>query len=201
MAWAPDYITDQELKDFTRIDDTVDDAEIALYVTAASRAIDGHCHRQFGKLDAPAQFTYSARADHERGLWVVDIDDLQDTTGLVVEVADVGVIDASGFGLEPRNAVPKGKAYTRLAVKISSGVQPTGADGEMLVTAPWGWSAMPPQVKLAAKLQSSRFAARRDSPYGIAGSPDDGSEMRLLARVDPDVAVSLRGLVRRRRVG
>jgi hypothetical protein len=45
-------------------------------------------------------------------------------------------------------------------------------------------------------LQASRFYARRDSPYGVAGSPDLGSEVRLLSKVDPDVAVSLADYVR-----
>ena len=49
----------------------------------------------------------------------------------------------------------------------------------------------------ATLLQASRLAARRDSPFGVAGSPDAGSEMRLLARVDPDVAVALEPYRRR----
>ena len=55
MAWAPDYITTEELKASLRISDTVDDAELPAVVTAASRAIDQHCNRQFGKVDAPVQ--------------------------------------------------------------------------------------------------------------------------------------------------
>jgi len=67
----------------------------------------------------------------------------------------------------------------------------------MVITAnPWGWSAVPVPVKEATYLQASRFHSRRDSPYGIAGSPDQGSELRLLSRVDPDVAVSLSDFVR-----
>jgi len=46
-------------------------------------------------------------------------------------------------------------------------------------------------VHEACLLQSSRIAARRDSPFGVAGSPETGSELRLLDRVDPDVAVTL----------
>jgi hypothetical protein len=69
-------------------------------------------------------------------------------------------------------------------------------DYEATITVKWGWTAFPVPVVNAAKLQTARFVARRDSPYGIAGSPDQGSEMRLLARVDPDVAVILRPFVR-----
>lgn len=51
----------------------------------------------------------------------------------------------------------------------------------------------PASVKLATMIQGSRWAKRRDSPFGIAGSPEMGNEMRLLARIDPDVAVLLGG--------
>lgn len=46
---------------------------------------------------------------------------------------------------------------------------------------------IPPGVHVAALIQSSRLFHRKDSPYGIAGSPAEGSELRLLARLDPDV--------------
>ena len=61
----------------------------------------------------------------------------------------------------------------------------------MKVTARWGWAAVPSTIKQATLLQASRLLARRDAPFGIAGSPDVGSEIRLLARVDPDVAVAV----------
>lgn len=50
---------------------------------------------------------------------------------------------------------------------------------------------IPAGVTQACLLQASRFFARRYSPFGIAGSPENGSELRLLSRVDPDVAVVL----------
>jgi len=199
MPWKPDYIDEQDAKDWAKIDDTLDDTEIALYVATASRAIDDHCNRQFGQLAVAAQWRYTPTYDYERGVWTVDIDDLQDPTGLAVVVEDVGTIDAADYTLEPVDAVAKGGVYTSLTVRRSSAVQPTGCDHEMLLTAKWGWTAFPRPVVLGAHLQASRFAARRDSPYGVAGSPDDGSEMRLLSKLDPDVAVSLRGLGRPRR--
>jgi len=58
-----------------------------------------------------------------------------------------------------------------------------------------------PIWKVATVLQANRLLKRRHAPFGVAGSPELGSELRLLARVDPDVAVSLRGLGRMRAVG
>lgn len=195
VVWAPDYLTLVQLKGALRIDpaDVTDDAELAPVITAASRAIDDHCHRQFGNVAAQAR-VYVAEYDYARGVWVIPIDDLQTIAGLVVMVDGVAV---TGYVLEPRNAVLEGKAWTALRLTDVTSID----DREVTITAPWGWTAFPVPVIQAAKLQATRFSARRDSPYGIAGSPDQGSEMRLLARVDPDVAVSLRGLVRPRRVG
>jgi hypothetical protein len=84
-----------------------------------------------------------------------------------------------------RNAVMVGKAYTQLKITTSTSA------AELAITALWGWSAVPVPVKDATLLQGQRFAARRDAPFGVAGSPTDGSEVRLLARVDPDVEVML----------
>lgn len=197
MAWAPDYVSSVELKAFLRISDAADDAQVALAVTAASRAVDDHCNRQFGKVAAPEARKYTAWFNYDRDVWVVDIDDLQDATGLAVTIGGTAV---TAYTLEPVNAVLEGKAWTRLVVASDSAVQPTGAANEVGAVGPWGWTATPTTVKQASHLQASRFFSRRTSPYGIAGSPQDGSEMRLLARVDPDVAVALRGYRRPRKV-
>ena len=200
MAWAPDYCTLAELKSFVDIDDIDDDAELAIAITAASRAIDEHTNRQFGLLAAAELWSYTAWPDYDRGRWVVDIDDLMTVTGLIVEVPTVGTTTA--FTNEPVNAGAQGRPWTRLVFDADSAVTPTVTNNYAVnVTGKFGWTAVPVPVKQAALLQAARFSFRRGSPHGIAGSPDQGSEMRLLARVDPDVGVSLRGLVRPRMVG
>lgn len=197
MTWQPDYIDVDELKRFLRISDMLDDAELAVLVTAASRAIDEHCNRQFGLEDAPVERLYTASYDYSRGLWFVDIADLMTVTGLAVEIDGTPIGE---YSLEPVNAAADLKPWTRLFFTGGTWAAPVTADDAVSITARWGWSYVPYQVMAATRLQASRFASRRDSPYGIAGSPSQGSEMRLLSRVDPDVAVLLRGLSRRRKV-
>ncbi|HEY9418037.1 MAG TPA: phage gp6-like head-tail connector protein [Pseudonocardia sp.] len=183
MAWAPAYVDPEDLNRFVRVDDTVDDVEAGLAIEAASRAVDAFTGRQFGLVDAAEARRYTARP--RSGRWVADIDDLMTVVGLAVEGPSGAV---TGYDLMPVNAAQEGRPWTRLAV-----------DGvcEVTVTAQWGWTVVPEPVKQATLLQASRFLARRDSPYGIAGSPDQGSELRLLSRVDPDVAVILGPYVRR----
>lgn len=200
MAWRPDYVTLEAQKLYMGIEHDNDDAKLTVAITAASRAVDDHCNRQFGKADAPQTRVYTAWPDHEDGTWVVEIDDLTDATGLVVSTPQ-GTIDAGSYTLEPVNAVADGYAWTQIRISRTSAVQPCGAKNEISVAADtWGWSVgVPVPVVQATNLQASRFANRADSPYGVAGSPDEGNESRLLAVLDPDVRVSLRGPLRRSR--
>jgi len=196
MAWAPDYTTLARFKSFLRVTDIDDDVQLAVDITTASRAIDKACCRQFGVLTAATEWTYTARWDRHRNSWMVSVDDFATVTGLVVKVDGVVTTD---FVKEPVRAVDKGGVWTQLrlpAAAIGGVYSATSPLDNVKVTALWGWSAVPVSVENACWLQAARFAARRDSPYGIAGSPAEGSEMRLLATVDPDVRVSLGPYVR-----
>ncbi len=194
MTWAPDYVTAAQLKSYMRIGDAVDDTELGFAITAASRAIDVDCNRQFGVVAAAEERWYTGRWDRRRCRWIVDFDDLMSVTNFDPQVQDVDGVDLGAiddYVLEPRNAAAKSKPWTAMMVRPGSTFSPTGRHDEVSVTAVWGWTAVPTAVMEAALLQASRFAIRRDSPYGIAGSPDQGSELRLLSRVDPDVSVAL----------
>jgi Phage QLRG family, putative DNA packaging. len=200
MAWAPDYLTLAALKAYLRITDTDDDAELAVAITAASRAIDRSCNRQFGNVDPAQARSYTAWLNPETGRWVIDIDDLAvaPTSIAIVDTTGGGATDQpiTAYDMADPNAVANGKVWTSIIVRPASPVQPSGANAECVVTAAWGWPAVPAAVTLAAQIQANRFHNRRESPYGVAGSPSDGSELRLLARLDPDVAVSLTDYVR-----
>ncbi len=196
MAWAPDYVTEAELASYLRIVDTQDDVELGLAISGASRAIDQATNRQFGLVSAEER-TYSVRYDYERAVWVADVDDYQTTTGLVVDV-DGDVV--ATFTKEPRNAAQKGRPWTRVVFTSDSEVTPS-CDSEVAVTAAWGWTSVPATIKNACLLQASRFFTDRNAPFGVAGSPDMGSELRLLAKVNPDVEVMIRAYRRTRAVG
>lgn len=188
--WAPDYAELEAVKDYLRIDeaDTDDDVHISSAIAAASRAIDRHCRRQFGKVAMPELRTYTAGP---RGYGaVVMVDDLMDLTGLVLQVNGA---DVAADRWWPRNAPQNGVPWTRVYLPRGTSCRADSVE----ITASWGWESIPAAVAEAATLQASRIAKRRDSPFGVAGSPEIGSELRLLAKVDPDVAVMLAGYVRR----
>lgn len=200
MAWAPDYLTVDELKSYERIDDDVDNAELTRAIATASRAIDQATGRQFGKTDAPEARYFTAEFHRRRQRWVITIDDVMTVDDLVIkfDTADdatyAGEIDH--YQLKPVNALQLGEPWTQIVVHPSSAVRPSALDDAVEVTATFGWLEVPESIKQACALQASRFAARRDSPYGIAGSPDQGSELRLLAKLDPDVITAVRPFLR-----
>lgn len=198
MGWAPSYASTKELAAFVRIGDTADDAVLELALATASRTIDGPngCNRQFGKVDVPTARFYTARWDREHHCWMADIEDLMTTTDLAVAYDGVGDQSYSSaitaYRLLPVNAAADERPWTQLAVRSSSAVQPTALGDGLRITARWGWSGIPDAIRKACLLQASRLSSRRDSPFGVAGSPEVGSELRLLARLDPDVSVAVR---------
>jgi hypothetical protein len=202
MPWAPDYITVANIKDYLRVDPafTGDDVTYARWATASSRAIDTRCNRQFGKVAAPVTRVYRTPPAYSPlyGLWLLDIDDLMDTTGLTID----GIAYASsGAVLLPDTAALDGKPWTTLGLLTYPTPPSPGVTITHTLFGPFGWSAVPAQVPAAALLQCSRWNFRRDAPAGVAGSPDQGSEVRLLAKLDPDVATTLIGLSRPRKAG
>lgn len=198
MAWKPDYTTLARAKDYARITDTVDDVELAVWITAASRAVDFRCNRQFGQAAAAVARTYRKVPvyDPEIGLWRMAIDDVQDSTGLLVGTL---ALASSGAVLLPDSAPLEGRPWTALGLNYAPIQQSPGYGAAVTVTAKWGWTAVPVQAEAAVWLQLARWSTRRDAPSGVVGSPSQGSELRFLARLDPDVATTLSGLVRPRR--
>lgn len=201
MTWAPDYCTQQELIDFAHTDDG-DAAWIDFARGTASRAIDRCAHRQFGRVAAPEARRYTARWSRKNVGWLVETADLMDLAGVTIAFDALGdrsysqVIDPSKVDWLPWDAAELGRPWERMLLRADAGVLDDRRGG-VRVVAPWGWTAVPVPVHEASLLQGSRLLMRRDSPYGIAGSPEAGSEKRLLARVDPDVEVALAGYVRK----
>jgi hypothetical protein len=199
VAWKPDYITSAELKSELHMDvgDVADDAQIARWVTSASRTVDDWAHRQFGQEAAPVARTYEAEYDRHQAAWIVDVDDIGTLTGLSIAVDGQAALLGAEYTLLPRNALLDGMVYEQ--IKIGGGTSTWGtvapwastssAARVVEVTARFGWPAVPVPIKQATLMQALRLEARRSSPFGIAGSPQQGSELRLLEKLDVDAAM------------
>lgn len=188
MTWAPDYATRAEVKLYLDLDETTNrDAFIDTWITTVSRNVDDHTGRQFGLVDGPEERFYTGTYDRSEMAIFADIDDLQDITGLVVKNSSGTTI--TDYTLLQRNALLKGKPYTQIKVPAGS--------GELSITARWGWATVPASVKTGLLLQAARLNARMDSPFGLAGSPNDGTVVQLYASLDPDFKTSLKPYVRK----
>lgn len=191
MTWNPDYTTLAAVKSYLRITDTADDVFITAWITAVSRNVDDHTGRQFGQVATPEVREYAGVWDRFEGRYIYEIDDLQDLTGLAILNEDGDAV--TDYTLRDLNAGMVGKPYTQLWT--------TSTSGQLAIEGRWGWSAVPASIAPAVWMQAARLAARRDSPFGIAGSPSEGSEIRLLAALDPDFKVILKPYVRKWWVG
>lgn len=196
MPWKPDYVdvagAGDDIQEYLRIDDSADDYWLGLAVSAASRTLDRHCLRQFGRTDEVEERRYRIRYNGSQGVWVADVDDLMSTADLTLNGATLATPE-----LYPMNAAADQKPWTQLVIPddVRYGLERPYVD----VAERWGWLAIPETVETATAIQAGRVAKRRDALFGVAGSPDAGSEVRLLARLDPDVAVMVGVLKRRTR--
>jgi hypothetical protein len=205
MTWKPDYITAADLKAHMRVTDTDDDTAIAVVITAASRAIDYYCDRQFGQ-DATTSTRYYS-ADNQLFLDcgpAIAIDDVATTTSMVIstDLSNDGLFSTTmtvGTDVElwPYNANADSRPWTHLVLTPRATTYFPWTRRSVRVTAKFGWAAVPAVVKQGALIQANRWFMRREAWAGIAGSPEMGNEVRLLDQVDPDVAVLLNSVKRR----
>lgn len=198
MPWAPDYVTADDVAVFAHVDDDVDAIAFARAATTASRAIDRATHRQFGRTESEARF-YTPRWSHTRQAWVIETDDVLSVTEVAVDPGDGiwAAVELAQVVLLERNAAVESRPYERVAVRSAHMPPFTYPTDCARVTGIFGWDSVPVAIEEATLLQASRLAVRRDSPFGVAGSPESGSEVRLLARLDPDVLTSVGDYVRK----
>jgi hypothetical protein len=194
VTLAPDYCTVAELKAHLTVADTVDDTALAVVVTAASRAVDEYCNRQFGNTGTATAAVYTYPGQWIEARPALLINDVQDTTGLILKfdqnydgIFEVTVTLGTDFDMWPYNAPLVGEPYTALTLRPqTSAYFPLTARGVQL-TAIYGWTAVPSAVKQATLIQAARYFMRRYSWAGVAGSPELGNELRLLYGLDNDV--------------
>lgn len=190
MTWAPDYVTAAQLKSYLKIQHDDDDLWLANWATAVSRNVDDFCSRQFGQVASAETRYYKPTWDRNECKTYLYLDDLQDITDFQLFDPDGTEIVSGDYTLGPRNNLAKGKPYEYVTVE-------TRYTSEMSANGLWGWSSVPASIPTAIYIQGSRLAARRDSPWGIAGSPTDGTEIRLLAQLDPDFKTTLKPYIRK----
>lgn len=192
MALVNAYCTLSDLKTSLGIDDIQDDTSLEAAIMAASRMVDDYTGRFFykdGTNAAPVTRYYTAQ-----DWWTTNLDD-------IITISEIATDDnfdqlyttvwsTSDYMVEPVNNPRRGWPYTRI-LAIGAYIFPFNLPQSVRVKGVWGWSSVPYEVQMATKIQASRLFVRRQSPFGIAGSPELGT-VRLGSRLDPDVEVLLR---------
>ena len=186
MAITRGYCTLAEVKAALRLNDAIDDTLIENSVEGASRRIDGYCGRFFYNTTNAVKFFAS-------DAYRLAVPDISSTSGLIVQTDDNG--DGSfettwtlntDYILEPTDAALQSRPYRRITA--------TGGktfpmfyipqDAGVQVTATWGFSSIPDDVREACVLLSMRQFARYNAALGVMAFGDMAVSVRS---VDPDV--------------
>jgi hypothetical protein len=191
------YATLAELKAFVSIPvlDVVDDTALQLALDAATTQVENWADRVF-----TADATVTTRDYMVTDTATLDVDPLSTLTGLVVATDDNGdgtfetTWAASDYRVEPTNAGAAGVPWDRIVALGTRWFPKNTVRPTVRVTAEFGWpgGVVPQAVKLATLIQASRLFKRKDAPFGVAGSVEFGSEMRLLNELDRDAQNLLR---------
>lgn len=187
MAITNGYCTLAEVKAALRLSDSIDDTLIENSIEGASRRIDGYCGRFFYKTAATAVPLFANNA------YRLMTSDISSTTNLLVKLDDDGdgtfettltlntdyIVEPTDYAIlgRPIRTITMVGGYTFPMFYIPSecGVQ---------ITAEWGWSAVPDDVREACVLLSIRQFARYNAALGVMAFADMAITVRA---VDPDV--------------
>lgn len=192
MALTNCYCTLSDLKTSLAIEDIQDDTALEAAILTASRMVDDYTGRFFyrdGTTGAPVTRYYTPN-----DWWICNTDDFISLNEIATDEnfdqSYTTVWAATDYMVEPVNNPRRGWPYTRL-LAIGSYLFPRLYPQTVRIKAVWGWSSIPNEIQMATKLQASRLFIRRQSPFGIAGTPDLGT-VRLSSRLDPDVEALIR---------
>jgi hypothetical protein len=143
---------------------------LAEHLTAASRKVDGICHRSFGP-SASATVRYFRPLSRD----LVFIDDAYEISAVAVDDSDAGTYAtawaSTDYETDPANGIgTDGQAGWPATALRSIGTRTfptTNQRRAVKVTAKWGWLAWPDPVEEATYLFTARLAYEVGVPGGV----------------------------------
>jgi hypothetical protein len=192
VALTNAYCTLSDLKTSLAIEDIQDDTALEAAILTASRMIDDYTGRFFykdGTTAVPVTRYYTPN-----DWWICNVDDFISLNEIATDEnfnkSYTTIWASADYMIEPVNNPRRGWPYTRI-LAVDSYLFPRLYPQTVRIKAVWGWSAVPVEIAMATKIQASRLFVRRQSPFGVAGSPEMGT-IRLSSRLDPDVEALVR---------
>lgn len=161
--------------------------DLVASLNAAEQAIQHHCRRAFS---APAT-SATARIYEPTSSVVLEVDDLSDITGLIVDNDGV-IVAAPDYQLEPLNGLVYGMPAPYTTIRLLTGAWAS----QVTVTAKWGH--VPADVAEACRVLAKDIAGLRDTRFGVAGWGEFGV---VRMRENPQVVALLAPHVRWDRAG
>ena len=185
------YLTVDELKLYVRSELAVDDAFYEAAINTAETIIDNTTGRRF---DVASPTVSSARSYIPSGGCIQFIHDCVSIVSVVDNSATL--ISGTDYQAEPLNglsdigaSVPY-YALRRLGYYYRKWFNWYGIPGAptIVVTARWGWPAIPPEIREACKIVAKDVFLQRDVAHGLIGVSDVGG---IGARLNPQVRDTL----------
>lgn len=177
-----DYVTIEELKQRLSITDTIDDAQAAIAVTGASRAIEGATGRYFWK--GADTRTYVPESIYQQ-----TVDDLVSVTTLKTDQDGDGVFETTwtagtdfelALGDWSFNVSASGEQRPYTQVKVITGAKlfpftwAFTRQDRIQIAGTFGWPAIPVIIRQACLQLAAELFKMKDAPFGVIGMADIG---------------------------
>lgn len=192
-----DYATLDELKEYLRIDDDVDNTDLQGAISTASAEIDHLCSRTFSPKEDPAVSRFfEPWYDRNAYRWVLPVDDIFDETDLALHLWN-GVDDYDDLltGWTLVNTTKRSTIVLPESTTYAPG-GPYDSASAVKVTGKFGWEETPAAVKRACLILATRIHKRRESAFGLVNTLDGSEQTRLTRTIDPDAANALKPYIR-----
>ena len=191
MAITNGYLTRADLKTALAIGtaDTADDSVLDEIATTVSRMIDDYTGQFFYQIAGGTAYYTAANPAF------VPTDPFTSISQLASDNDGNGTFStiwtAADYIASPYNAAVFSEPYR--AVQTAPGANiafPYIARGVRLI-GNLGWAAVPAAVKQAAIIQATAVYEARKAPFGIVGSTEQGTVLRMSSRMHPEAQLLL----------
>jgi hypothetical protein len=185
------YATLAEFKASVGITDSTDDTALQSVLDATDQLINNYCDIKVGFGQTASQARYYT-ADN---LTFVLTDPIVSVSAVQTDDDGDGTYEttwsATDYVLAPRNAALDTRPYTEVDTAPNEPKVFTTLYLGVKITGVFGWPAVPSAVKQAALIQAGAVWSSRTAPFGIIGSQDQGTVMRMSRALHPEAQVLL----------